>query len=224
LSPTECKYSAYERECFSVVFGCEKYKYYLEHKEFSLQTDNQALAWLLRHTKDFGQIRRWVLCLAPFNFKVVHISGKSNVVADCLTRQYEDQSEETIFSGLILGHLPEAFQSIREHQKKDPFCNNIYQKVVQADPLVKNFKLLNGTLVYQPSRVRSKHYLLPQSLKPMVKNCLLEKFFPSYGVPQSIVSENAAVFKSRTFYNLCFSWGIQHVCISPYFPQASQVE
>jgi hypothetical protein len=38
----------------------------------------------------------------------------------------------------------------------------------------------------------------------VVKTCLLEKFFPGYGVPQSIVSGNAAVFKSRTFYNLCF--------------------
>jgi hypothetical protein len=36
LSPIERKYSAYERECLVVVFGCEKYKSYLEHKEFGL--------------------------------------------------------------------------------------------------------------------------------------------------------------------------------------------
>jgi hypothetical protein len=122
----------------------------LEHKEFTLHTDNQSLSWLLRHTKDFGWIGRWILRLAPFKFKVMHISGKSNVVADCLTRQYEDLGGETTFSGLILGRLAEAFQSIQEHQRKDPFCNTIYQKVVQADPSAKNFKLLNGTLVYQP--------------------------------------------------------------------------
>jgi hypothetical protein len=99
---------------------------------------------------------------------VVHISGESNVVADCLTRQYEDLQDANTFSGLILGHLPEAFQSIQQHQKKDAFCNNIYQKVVQADLTVKNFKLLNFTLVYQTSRVRSQRYLLPESLKPIV--------------------------------------------------------
>jgi hypothetical protein len=32
------------------------------------------------------------------------------------------------------------------------------------------------------------------------------------------------VFKSRNFYNLCFSWGIRHITTSPYYPQASQVE
>jgi hypothetical protein len=39
----------------------------------------------------------------------------------------------------------------------------------------------------------------------VAKNCLVEEFFPAYGVPQTIVSDNATVFKSRTFYNLCFS-------------------
>jgi hypothetical protein len=58
----------------------------------------------------------------------------------------------------------------------------------------------------------------------VVENCLVEKFFPTFGVPQSIVSDNAAVFKSRRFYNLYFSWGIRHVTTSPYYPQASQVE
>jgi hypothetical protein len=58
----------------------------------------------------------------------------------------------------------------------------------------------------------------------VVKNCLSEKFFPSYGVPQSIVSDNSTVSKSRTFYNLCFSWRTWHITTSPYYPQASQVE
>jgi hypothetical protein len=58
----------------------------------------------------------------------------------------------------------------------------------------------------------------------VVKNCLVEKFFPAYGVPQTIVSDNATAFKCRTFYNLCFSWGIRHITTSPYYPQASQVE
>jgi hypothetical protein len=50
-------------ECLDVVYGCEKYRSSLEHKEFCLHTDNQALAWLLR--------QRWVLRLAPFKFKVL---------------------------------------------------------------------------------------------------------------------------------------------------------
>jgi hypothetical protein len=46
LSPTERRYSVHE-ECLAMVYGCEKYRTYLERKEFCLHTDNQALAWLL---------------------------------------------------------------------------------------------------------------------------------------------------------------------------------
>jgi hypothetical protein len=337
LSPAERRYSIHEKECLAVVYGCEKFRSYLEHKEFYLHTDNEALAWLLCHAKELGRIGRWLLRLAPFKFKVSHISGKSNVVADCLTRQYEELSADDTFTGLVLQHLPEAFRSIREHQSEDPFCKDLRRKVAQADPASKPFKLVNETLVYQPSRASAKRYVLPESLRPMVlqyfhgstlsahlgmtktlsrigkvfywpnmrsdifsfvrecqecqrakpaqdsrvglhssqlvsrplerifmdffgpivrsrrgniavlvildgfskfvamypvrritseivKACLVEKFFPSFGVPQSIVSDNAAVFKSRTFYNLCFSWGIRHITTSPYYPQASQVE
>jgi hypothetical protein len=35
-----------------------------------------------------------------------------------------------------------------------------------------------------------------------VVSCLMEKFFPCYGIPQCIVSDNATVFKSRAFYNM----------------------
>jgi hypothetical protein len=82
LNFVERKYSIYEIECLAVVWGCEKFRVYLEHKEFTLHTDNQDLSWLLKHVKEVGRIARWILQLAPFKFKVVHISGKSNVVAD----------------------------------------------------------------------------------------------------------------------------------------------
>jgi hypothetical protein len=96
---------------------------------------------------------------------VGHITVKANVVADCLTRQYEDLSAETMFSGLVLEYLPEAFQSIKEHQRKDSFCNDIYKKVLHGDPTVRSFKLFNGAMVYQPSRARAMRYLLPESIR-----------------------------------------------------------
>jgi hypothetical protein len=99
LSAVERRYSIYEMECLAVVYGCEKYRRYLEHKEFCLFTDNQALTWLLRRAKKLGRTGRCVLRLVPFKFRVSHISGKANVVADCLTRQYEEPPEGATFYG-----------------------------------------------------------------------------------------------------------------------------
>jgi hypothetical protein len=59
LSAAERRYSVHERECPAVLYGCEKYRKNLEHKEFSLFMDNEALAWLLRHAKELGRIGRW---------------------------------------------------------------------------------------------------------------------------------------------------------------------
>jgi hypothetical protein len=129
------------------------------------------------------------------------------MVADCLTWQYEDLSAEASFFGLVLQHLPEVFQSIRDHQKKDPYCKDLYPRVIQADPTVRNFKLFNGTLVYNHSRAKAKRYLLPDSLSP-----------------QSFLTMLPCSSPERSINNLCFSSGIRHITTSPYYPQASQVE
>jgi hypothetical protein len=291
-------------------------------------TDNQALSWLLRHVKEFGRIGRWLLRLAPFKFKVCHVSGKNNVVADCLTRQYEDLIENPSFA-FILQQLPAAFQSIKKYQSEDVFCEDTRLKVENGDTSVRSYRLHNGVLVYHPAKTNVKRYVVPVSLRstvldyyhnstlsahfgvnktlkriskvyywpkirndviryvrqcleclqakpaqntrvgmhqarvvtrplekvfvdfvgPMVRtragnqtifvildgfskfvamypvrritskvvvDILLKRYFPTFGLPKILVSDNAAVFRSRLFYNTCFSWGVRHVTTSPY--------
>lgn len=124
-----------------MLYSSEKYHAYLEHKEFCLHTNNQALTWLLLQTEELGQIRCWVLCLVLFKFKVCHVSLQTNV-ADCLIRQYEDFSVEALFAVLVFQHPPESFQSFTEHETKGSYCKDI---VMQTNSTVQNFKLLNGT-------------------------------------------------------------------------------
>jgi hypothetical protein len=48
--------SIYGLECLAVLFGTDKFRPYLEHAEFLLETDNQALSWLLSHPRQLGKI------------------------------------------------------------------------------------------------------------------------------------------------------------------------
>lgn len=58
LSAQERKASStYELECVADLFGTEKFRKYIEHQEFILETDNQALSWL-SHTRQLGKIDR----------------------------------------------------------------------------------------------------------------------------------------------------------------------
>ena len=48
LSVQEHKASSmYELECLAVLFGTEKFHKYIEHQDFILEMENQALSWLL---------------------------------------------------------------------------------------------------------------------------------------------------------------------------------
>jgi hypothetical protein len=52
LAPAKRRYSIYEKEALAVVNVCEKFRSCLEHNEFTLMKDNQALSWLLRHVRE----------------------------------------------------------------------------------------------------------------------------------------------------------------------------
>jgi hypothetical protein len=89
LSAQECRISSiYELECLAVLFGTKKFRKYIEHQEFILETDNQALSWLLSHPRQLGKIGRWVAKISALKFQVRHIRETQNVVADTLSRMF----------------------------------------------------------------------------------------------------------------------------------------
>jgi hypothetical protein len=62
--------STYELECLAVLFGTEKFRKYIEHQEFILETDNQSLSWLLSHPWQLGKIGHWVVKISALKFQV----------------------------------------------------------------------------------------------------------------------------------------------------------
>jgi len=143
LTVAERKYSTYEKECLAVIFGCEKCRTYLEHKEFELHCDNFALCWLLKRVKDVGCLGRWILRLAPFKFKVKHTSGVDNVVADALSRMFEGDCGNTpeVNCVALLVSLPLVYSLLEDHQKEDSFCKDLRDKIQVGQGGVDNFQV-----------------------------------------------------------------------------------
>jgi hypothetical protein len=71
------------------TFGTVKFRKYVEHQEFVLETDNQALSWLLVHPRQLGKIGRWKAKKTAIKFEVRHDRGTQNIVADALSRMFE---------------------------------------------------------------------------------------------------------------------------------------
>ena len=170
LTPAERNYSTYEKECLAVIFGCEKGRCYLEHKEFELHCDNLALCWLLKKVKEIGRLGRWVVRLAPFKFKVKHTRGADNVVADALSRMFQVRKEETpeAVCGALMESLPLVYTSLAQYQTDDAFCRELSEKVKRGDPAVKNFRIHRDLLCFHPPRARTRRWVVPEILRAMV--------------------------------------------------------
>ena len=71
---------------------CEKIKDYLLGSKFTVYTDNNQLVYIKSSKLGAAQIR-WLSELALYDFNIIYHTGKSNLVADALSRRAEVESE-----------------------------------------------------------------------------------------------------------------------------------
>ena len=94
LRGSEINYSTIEKEMLAIVFGLQKFDYYLmgSPHTFEIVTDHQPLC-SLPNTKDpYGRVGRWALLLQSYNYKIRHLPGQQNVVADVLSRFFAQEN------------------------------------------------------------------------------------------------------------------------------------
>ena len=114
----------------------EKFRKYVEHQEFLLETDNQALSWLLAHPGQLGKIGRWVARISSFKFRVQHIRGTQNIIADSLSRMFmEEESLEELDPEYcnVFCNFPLAFHDLHELQRQDVELDKIIQSLEKGD-------------------------------------------------------------------------------------------
>ena len=86
LLASEKNYSAIEWEALTIVKGIKEFRTYLEGSTFTVQTDHNPLTHLGNLKDSHRRQARWVLSLQPYNFTIVHLSGKANANVDGLSR------------------------------------------------------------------------------------------------------------------------------------------
>ena len=86
LNVHEKKYAPTHKEALAIVWCVEQCKHYLMGNKFQIRTDHSALKWLMSAKDQDSKLMRWALTLMEYDYEVIHIKGKSNVVADALSR------------------------------------------------------------------------------------------------------------------------------------------
>ena len=85
----ERQYSTIEKECLAIVRAVSQLREYLEGKQFIIESDHFPLQWLNKMRGQNQRLLRWSLLLQEFTFKLQHIRGKDNKIADVLSRAFE---------------------------------------------------------------------------------------------------------------------------------------
>ena len=88
LSETEQNYSAYDRELLAAYASIKFFRHLLEGRNFTLYTDHKPITKAFDQQLDKATPRqiRYLEYISQFTTDIQHISGKDNVVADCLSR------------------------------------------------------------------------------------------------------------------------------------------
>jgi hypothetical protein len=63
---------------------------------FQIKTDHQSLKYFLEQCISSSEQQKWVTKLFVYDYEIIYNKGKVNVVADALSKKYED--EGSIFS------------------------------------------------------------------------------------------------------------------------------
>lgn len=88
LSPTQQKYSPYDRELLAIYESIKYFRHWLEATTFTIYTDHKPLCYAFheRKTKCSPRQYRHLDYISQFSTDIQYIAGDKNVVADTLSR------------------------------------------------------------------------------------------------------------------------------------------
>eukprot|EP01033_Poteriospumella_lacustris_P016763 gene16763-11993_t len=92
FSKQQQKWSTPEKEAFAIYYTLRSNAHLLRDIPFTLQTDHKNLTYI--DMKGSPKVQRWKWELQEFNFKLQHIPGEKNLVADQMSRLVSEEEEE----------------------------------------------------------------------------------------------------------------------------------
>ena len=118
-SSAESRYSAYDLELLAVYSTLIKFRHILEGRRFRIWTDQRPLTRAFMKARDpvSNRQRHQLAFISEFATDIAHVPGLENVVADALTRQFDDEKESAIVHA-IAHSLVDV--DIEELAKKQP--------------------------------------------------------------------------------------------------------
>ena len=129
LNETQQRYAQIEKECYAILFACEKFHEYIYGRQVTVQSDHKPLESIMKKPLYAAppRLQRMLLRLQRYDLKVTYISGKEIPIADALSRKYFNKADKTddlkdIQVHAVFSSLPVSdrkLKLIKEETEKD---------------------------------------------------------------------------------------------------------
>lgn len=91
FSSTQSNYPTHQQELLAIVGALDKFEDQLMGRQFMVVTDHRSLEYFKRQPSLSPRQVRWYEFLSRFHFNIVYVKGHLNLVADALSRKYENK-------------------------------------------------------------------------------------------------------------------------------------
>jgi hypothetical protein len=85
-----------DQECLAVADALKAFETRLLGIPFTVITDHQALVYMMNQEFSTPRQMRWMNYMHPFEFRIQHQPERTNMLADALSRLYEDIPKDRI--------------------------------------------------------------------------------------------------------------------------------
>jgi len=85
----ETRYPVHEQELLAIIHAIKTWRHYLMGTKFTVMTDHRSLQYFKTQPILSGRQSRWKDVIADYDFEIEYIEGKTNIVADGLSRRHD---------------------------------------------------------------------------------------------------------------------------------------
>ena len=108
ISGTNLGQSNYEKEMMAILHAVDTWQPYLLGWHFQIRTNHQSLKYFLEQRLCSPQQNKWLAKMLGYDYEIIYKKGRENVIADALSRQFEEESTLLAISLPILEWIEEA--------------------------------------------------------------------------------------------------------------------
>jgi hypothetical protein len=111
-------------------------------KHFQIKTGHQILKYFLEQCISSLKQQKWVTKLFGYDYDIIYKKGKDNVVADALSKKYEEEGSIFSLSFIVLDWI----QVVHQEWLHDPKCSHLIQQLKANSPVSLGYSWINDEL------------------------------------------------------------------------------